>query len=242
MPEEDFYTTVANGELDNTIILFFSDNGACPYDRKHTRPDLMPWDPRSRWSDSTGWAWARNAPFRFYKQNQYEGGASTPAIIHWPAGIKAKSGSIIETPAHLVDVLPTLADIGGAEIPDTFPGRKPTPLAGVSLKSIFEGKQLENRPPIHLLFNKDRGLRDGDWKLVSFKSKKWELYNLSEDRCEINNVADKHPEIVAKMAKEWHRMAKEEVLATKAEQKPVSDEGPPHENREWTKFDKPAPK
>ncbi len=231
-----------NGELDNTVILFFSDNGACPYDRTHTRPDLMPWDPRTRWSDSTGWAWARNAPFRLYKQNQFEGGASTPAIIHWPDGIKAEKGSINETPAHLVDVLPTLADIAGAEIPTEWPGREPTPLAGISLKPVLDGISLENRPPIHLMFGKDRGLRDGDWKLVSYKAKKWELYNLSEDRTELNNLAAKHPEIVDKMAKEWHRMAKEEVLATKAEQKPVSDEGPPHENREWTKFDKPAPK
>lgn len=229
------------GELDNTLILFFSDNGACPYDRRHIRPDLMPWDPRTRWSDSTGWAWARNAPFRFYKQNQFEGGASTSAIMHWPAGIKAKGG-ITHQPAHLVDVLPTLADIAGAEIPKEYEGREPTPLAGVSLKPVLNGGALENRPPIHLMYGQDRGLREDDWKLVSFRSKQWELYNLAEDRCELNNLAGTHPDIVAKMAKEWHRMAREEVLATPAEQKPVSEEGPPHTNKEWTRFDKPAPK
>ena len=92
------------------------------------------------------------------------------------------------------------------------------------------------------MFSSNRGLRDGDWKLVSYRAKKWELYNLAEDRCETANIAAKHPDIVKKMAKEWHRMAKEEVLAKANEQKPVSDEGPPHEHREWTKFDKPAPK
>jgi len=224
----------AKGELDNTIILFFSDNGACPYDRHNIRPDLMPWDSRTRWTDSTGWAWARNTPFRFYKQNQYEGGASTPAIVHWPAGLKTEPGAIVDTPAHLVDVLPTLAEIAGADIPMNWPGREPTPLAGVSLKPILEGKQLASRPPIFLLHNRDRGLRDGDWKLVSFRSKAWELYNLAEDRCETNNLADKHPEIVERMTKEWHRMAKEEVLATDREQRPVSDESPPHIHREWT--------
>ena len=230
-----------NGELDNTLIVFFSDNGACPYDRRHGRPGLMPYDPATRWSDSTGWAWARNAPFRLYKQNQFEGGASTPCIMHWPAGIKVKGG-ITHQPAHLVDILPTLAEMAGAKIPEKFPGRELTPLAGTSLVPVLQGKALESRPPIHLMFSQDRGLRDGDWKLVSFKAKKWELYNLAEDRCELNDLADKHPDIVKKMAKEWHRMAKEEVLATAREQKPVSDTGLPHENREWTKFDKAAPK
>jgi len=231
-------------ELDNTLILFFSDNGACPYDRRNIRPNLMPWDPRTHWTDSTGWAWARNAPFRFYKQNQFEGGASTPAVMHWPNGMKNTKlkGGITHQPAHLVDVLPTIAEVAGAEIPKEYPGRQPTPLAGTSLVPILRGQALEKRPPIHLMFNMDRGLRDGDWKLVSFKAKKWELYNLAEDRCELNNLAEKHPEIVEKMAREWHRMAEEEVLATAKEQKPVSDEGPPHANREWTRFGKPAPK
>lgn len=226
----------AEGELDNTIILFFSDNGACPYDRHQIRPDLMPWDPRTRWTDSTGWAWARNTPFRFYKQNQYEGGASTPAIVHWPAGLKTAPGSIVETPAHLVDVLPTLAAITGADIPMNWPGREPTPLAGVSLKPVFEGKHFTRRP-IFLLHHLDRGLRDGDWKLVSFRSKAWELYNLAEDRSETNNLAGEHPEILERMVKEWHRMAEEEVLATEREQKPVSEKGPPHLHPQWTDFE-----
>ena len=226
----------AHGELDNTIILFFSDNGACPYDRHKIRPDLMPWDPRTRWTDSTGWAWARNTPFRFYKQNQYEGGASTPAIVHWPAGLKTEPGAIIDTPAHLVDVLPTLAQLAGARIPLSWPGREPTPLAGVSLKPVFEGKAFARRP-IYLLHHLDRGLRDGDWKLVSFRSKAWELYNLADDRAETNNLADQHPEILQRMVQEWHRMSSEEVFATETEQKPVSGQGPPHLHPQWSKFD-----
>ena len=57
------------GELDNTLILFFSDNGACPYDRRHTDMDRQPYEPDVTWGDSTGWSWARNSPFRYYKQN-----------------------------------------------------------------------------------------------------------------------------------------------------------------------------
>jgi arylsulfatase len=158
-----------NGDLDNTVILFVSDNGACPYDRGRPEPDAQPFDPKTSWSDSTGWAWARNSPFRYYKQNQFEGGISTPAILHWPAGLKQKPGTVIDTPAHLVDVLPTFAELAGAKPPESFPGRELTPLAGTSLASIIAGGELKTRPPIHLLFSSDRGLRDGDWKLVSFQ-------------------------------------------------------------------------
>lgn len=73
-----------SGEMDHTLILFFSDNGACPYDRDNRGKDLEPYHPSTNWTDSTGWAWARNSPFRYYKQNQFEGGIATPAIAHCP--------------------------------------------------------------------------------------------------------------------------------------------------------------
>ena len=225
------------GELDNTIIMFFSDNGACPYDRLSPHQDREPYEPDVTWSDSTGWAWARNSPFRYYKQNQFEGGICTPAIVHWPAGIKAKRGSVIDQPAHLVDVLPTLAELADVKPPHNWPGRKPSPLAGISLVPILRGETLEDRPPIHLLFNLDRGLRDGDWKLVSFQSRPWELYNIAQDRTELNNLASKYPERVDAMAKQWHEMAANELMAPKKEQAPVagSAEGP-HRHKEWSVY------
>ena len=225
-----------SGELDHTLILFFSDNGACPYDRDNRGASKQPFDPSTNWTDSTGWAWARNTPFRFYKQNQFEGGCSTPAIVHWPAGLKTKPGSIDPTPAHLVDVLPTIAEIAGAEIPSSFPGREPTPLAGVSLAPILAGKPLASRPPIHLLFDKDRGLRDGDWKLVSFRSRPWELYHLATDRTECNNLADKEPERVKSMAETWHRMAEKDLMAPAAETRPVATTASPKKNGEWSDY------
>ncbi len=225
----------AKGELDHTLILFLSDNGACPYDRRNLGKDLEPYDPAAKWTDSTGWAWVRNSPFSYYKQNQFEGGIATPAIVHWPQGLKTAKGAVVHDPAHLVDVLPTLAEIAGAKRPDSWPQRELRPLAGVSLKPILEGKPLGPRPAIHLLHAKDRGLRDGDWKLVSYRSKKWELYRISDDRCELHNVADQHPELVAKMSAEWHRMTREVLHAPKAEQQAVGNEGPPHIHPEWTK-------
>ena len=227
-----------NGDLSNTVILFVSDNGACPYDRGRPEPDAQPFDPKTTWSDSTGWAWARNSPFRFYKQNQFEGGISTPAILHWPAGLKQKPGSVVSSPAHLVDVLPTFAELAGAKLPQSFPERELTPLAGTSLAQIIAGGELKARPPIHLLFSSDRGLRDGDWKLVSFQSEPWELYNLRTDRAELHNVAAQHPDIVQRMVKQWHDMAEHVLMASPKERAPVSTEPGDHRHREWTDYNK----
>lgn len=229
----------AKGELDNTVILFFSDNGACPYDRNSTHMDQPPYQPETRWTDSTGWAWVRNTPFRYYKQNQFEGGISTPAIVHWPAGLKTKAGSVDSSPAHLVDVLPTLADLAGAEIPETWPGREPTPLAGISITPILEGRKIASRPPIHLLFNRDRGLRDGDWKIVSFQQQPWELYHISEDRTELHDLAAKQPERLERMAKQWHELTEKVLRAPTNECAPVDTTLKPKVHREWTNFDKP---
>ena len=112
----------------NTMILFVSDNGACPYDRGVPESDVEPTSAATSLADSTRWAWARNSPFRYYKQNQFEGGISTPAIFHWPAGITAQKGSVIAQPAHLIDVVPTLVDIAGAKQPDQWPDRELRPV------------------------------------------------------------------------------------------------------------------
>lgn len=223
----------AKGELDNTLIVFLSDNGACAFDRQNIGRDLEPYDPKSKWTDSTGWAWARNTPFRFYKQNQFEGGITTPAIFHWPAGIKANKDSVSANPAHLVDLLPTLAEIAGAKIPTTFTDRKPTPLAGVSLLPILAGEKLTSRPPIHLLFEKDRALRDGDWKLVSFRSGPWELYNITKDRTELNNLAATEPDRVAAMSKTWHEIA-QTTMGKPFD--PVSETSTHQIHREWSDY------
>ncbi|MCB1121224.1 MAG: arylsulfatase [Verrucomicrobiae bacterium] len=227
------------GELDNTLILFVSDNGACPYDRKSPNIDGNPYDPDTTWSDSTGWAWARNSPFRYYKQNQFEGGISTPAIVHWPKGLKAKKGSITHQPAHLIDVLPTLADLTGATLPSSWPGRELEPVSGISLLPVLKGKTIKQRPPIHLLFGEDRGLRDGDWKLVSFRSHPWELYNMAGDRTELDDLAGKYPERVDAMAKQWFQMAEEVLKAPAKSRKPVDPEASPKLHPEWTDFTKP---
>jgi arylsulfatase len=230
-----------SGDLANTVILFVSDNGACPFHRGGATPQTEPYLPNTTWGDSTGWAWARNSPFRFYKQNQFEGGIASPAILHWPAGLKQNPGTIVSSPAHLVDVLPTFADIAEATIPAAFPGREPSPLAGISLAPIIAGGEITARPPIHLLFASDRGLRDGDWKLVSFQSQPWELYHMPTDRTENHNVAAQHPEMVARMSNQWHDMAANILVTKGKELTPVATSASPKLNPSWTQYDNTAP-
>lgn len=226
----------SNGELSDTLILFFSDNGACPYDRRSIGRDREPHEPGVKWSDSTGWAWVRNTPFRYYKQNQFEGGIATPAIAHWPAGLKTRPGALVHTPAHLVDVLPTLAEIVGVPVPTSWPEREPAPLAGVSLRPIFDGADALPRPPIHLLFGSDRGMRDGDWKIVSFRGQPWELYDIAHDRTELHDLAADHPEILTRMVAEWHALTADVLQAPLREQAPVTATATQHEHPEWTNF------
>lgn len=138
-----------------------------------------------------------------------------------------------------MDVLPTLAALADTELPKQWPDRELNDVSGISLLPLLEGKTLDNRPPIHLLFGTDRGLRDGDWKLVSFRSQPWELYNMATDRTELNNLAKKHPKIVNRMSKLWHEMAENVLEAPARSHVPVATEATPHQHPEWTDFNKP---
>ena len=196
------------GVLNNTLIIFCSDNGACPFERTRGK-DLKPWDPESYWTYDASWAHAGNTPFRLYKQNQHEGGISSPMIAHWPNGLKTKPGSVTEQPGHLVDLMATFIDLAGAAYPSEIGGRKVDPLQGKSLLPIFRDESREGHEQLYFHFGSDRALRQGPWKLVSAKLGKWELYNLDEDRTELNDLSKKHPERVAAMSAEWFRVAKD---------------------------------
>jgi arylsulfatase A-like enzyme len=223
----------AEGELDDTCILFVSDNGADPRDLRNYGKALEPFNPATHWTRGTGAAWMSNTPFRLYKQNQFEGGIATPAIVHWPKGLKSKAGSKTEVPVHLIDVLPTLAEICGANIPADWPGRKPAPMSGVSLGPVLAGKALPTRP-LYFLYNTDRGLRVGDWKLVSFQSNPWELYNLAEDRTELHNLALQQPEMRDRLAKQWFQMAKDVDMAPPKSRTPVLETAEPVTYKYWS--------
>jgi arylsulfatase len=228
----------AAGELDHTFILFVSDNGANPYDRRNAGKELPPSNPSTTWNLGTGWAWMSNSPFRFYKQNQFEGGIATPAIVHWPGGLKSKTDSITDVPAHLIDILPTLAEVSGAAIPAAWPGRELTPLAGLSLVPVLNGGKLPSRP-LYFLYDTDRGLREGDWKLVSFQSNPWELYNLSDDRTEQHNLAAQRPEVRDRLAKLWFEMAEKVDSAPPIRRTPILKNADPVIHPMWSSYGSP---
>ncbi len=194
--------------LDDTLILFCADNGACPFERTRGR-EFKPWDPKSYWTYDASWAHVGNTPFRLYKQNQHEGGISSPLIVHWPKGLKTATGSITRQPGHLIDFMATFVDLGKTKYPKQVGERKVDPLQGKSLAPIFAGKTRDPHGTLYFNFGTDRALRQGDWKLVSAKLGRWELFDLGKDRSETNDLSSKHPERVTAMSKEWFRIAKE---------------------------------
>jgi arylsulfatase len=194
------------GVYDNTLILFCSDNGACPFERTRGRY-LKPWNPKSYWTYDASWAHAGNTPFRLYKQNQHEGGISSPLIVHWPDGLKTVPGSVTNQPGHLIDFMATLIDLADAKYPKQISDRRIDPLRGRSLLPIFQGKRRQPHETLYFHFGTDRALRQGPWKLVSAKLGKWELYNLHDDRTELHDLSKQQPQRLAEMAKTWFDMA-----------------------------------
>ena len=206
------------GRLENTLILFLSDNGASAevvqgtktrhgdFPRGGTRPDVMPGPPDTFASLGPAWANAANTPFRRYKAAACEGGIATPFIAHWPAGIRDR-GMIRDVPAHVIDILPTLAGLAGAVYPREFVGGEITPVEGLSLAPVFTGGEL----PARDLFFEHQGERAvirGGWKLVSSHKRPWELYQLAHDRAETRNVAAEHPDRVAEMSAAYEAWAR----------------------------------
>ena len=209
-----------NNLYDNTLILFCSDNGACPFERTRGR-NLQPWDPASYWTYDASWAHVGNTPFRLYKQNQHEGGISSPCIAHWSNGLKTSAGSICRQPAHLIDLMATFVDLSHGDYPSKVGDRNIDPLEGKSLLPIFEGKERQPHETLYFHFGTDRALRQGAWKLVSAKGGRWELYNLDHDRTELNDLASQYPDRVKTMADKWFTMAREQDRLPEKQLKPV---------------------
>ncbi|MEQ8791924.1 MAG: arylsulfatase [Pirellulaceae bacterium] len=195
-----------HGELDNTLILFLSDNGACPYQRLRNNV-LTPGPAESDIAYDARWANMCNTPLRLYKQYAHEGGSATPMIAHWPRGIKVQ-GELTGFTSHLVDVMPTVVDLAGAEYPKEVDGRQVHPMEGVSLVSALKGEKDRGDHPLYWDYSGNHAVRAGDWKLVAERGKDWELYNLAKDRSETQNLAADQPDRVKQLAAKYDAWAR----------------------------------
>jgi arylsulfatase A-like enzyme len=204
-----------NNQLENTLIIFISDNGACAewdpfgFDIK-TGPDNIlhrneqiesMGGPGTYHSVGSGWANASNTPWRLYKHYNHEGGISSPFIVQWPAGLKHKD-AIDQRPSHLIDLMPTLLEVAGATYPKQFQGKNTIPLAGKSILPLLQGDSVQGRV-FCFEHEGNRAIVDGRWKLTALKGQNWELYDLENDRTELVNLAAKHPDIVARLDSLW---------------------------------------
>lgn len=226
------HTLEETGRLDDTLVIFLSDNGACAEDipqdvtidelvdklmiaRSHTRdgrpvrfgndPAVTPGPEDTYQSYGQAWANLSNTPFRLYKHWIHEGGIATPLIFHWPDGI-AQRGEVRHSAGYLPDIMATICDVTGAAYPEQLDGRSILPLEGHSLRPAFEG-EISARPAMFWEHEGNAAVRIGCWKLVRDYPKDWELYDLDSDRTELTDLAARHPERVEDMRRQYEAWA-----------------------------------
>ncbi len=176
------------GVLDDTLILFLSDNGGNAEAGPRGRTEGDPSEARSDWFCGESWAFLQNVPFRKYKHFNHEGGIATPLVAHWPTGIAAR-GEWRHQPGHLIDILPTCLDVAGGEFPRERQGKPSIPPEGRSLVPAFAGTPIA-REALYWEHEGNAAVRVGDLKLVRLGGKgPWELYDLAADRTEQRDLA-----------------------------------------------------
>jgi arylsulfatase len=209
------------GVYENTVILFLSDNGCSGeldlfgmnWGKYHSK-NYEEWRKKGGWSISQGQCWAAysNTPFRKYKKFVHEGGIASPLIVHWPEGIKNQGAIVSKQFFHLIDIMPTLCDFAGATYPEQHQGRAIPPMEGISmLPYILDPDAAAERRTVFWQHENHAAIRDGDWKLVTVNdrsSDQWELYNLSRDRSETENLAASQTEKVELLKQKWALWAK----------------------------------
>lgn len=208
-------TLKQNNQLDNTLILFLSDNGGCSEEPGGRDPKVRNPGPKDDYvAVGPSWGWAQNSPFRRYKSWVHEGGISTPCIAWWPG--KVPADSINRSPAHIIDLMPTFLEIAETDYPETYQGNNILPVEGTSMLALLKGEQKTLHDSLAWYWAGNQALRQGPWKLVwDTQVKEWELYDISADRCEINNLAMKHPDRVKQMARDWFAWAEKVELNQK---------------------------
>jgi arylsulfatase len=147
-----------------------------------------------------------NTPFRFWKAVMHEGGICTPAIAHWPAGLKVEKGSVSGEPCHVMDIMATCIDVAGAEYPDVYGGHSIIPMEGVSFLPVLQTDSYDRRhETIGFEHFREKALVSSDrWKIVQRPGKNvWALYNLNADRTELHDLSGQYPEKLEKMVEQY---------------------------------------
>lgn len=207
----------AKNLYDNTLIVFFSDNG----------PEGNAWNIGKPWDNSkfedwgkkgtfiqygAAWAQAGAGPFRMFKGFMSEGGIRAPMIIAG-RGVSG-SGRISSAVTHVMDLPATILSAAGVSHPDTYQGKQVAPLQGKSLDPIMRNKRRTVRGPSDWLgweLFGNRAIRQGKWKLLSLcvphGTGKWQLYDLDNDPGEMNDLSARHPRIKEQLLRYWTEYA-----------------------------------
>ena len=195
------------GVLDNTLLLFLSDNGGNAESGPRGRLEGdAPGSVNSTVYCGQSWATLENTPFRRYKHYNHEGGISTPLIAHWPARISG-TGQLRAQPGHLIDIMATCVDVAGASYPKEFKGKPIWPMEGRSLMPAFDDKPIQ-REALFWEHEGNAAVRVDDWKLVRMgRQGPWELYNLKADRTEMHDLAAAESNRAGKLAAQWDSWA-----------------------------------
>jgi arylsulfatase len=184
-----------------TVVVVLSDNGGCAAQAGGDDPTNIAGPKEHYVSCGAGWAYAQNTPFRRYKAWAHEGGIATPLVVRWPNVTPA--GAVTDQVGHIIDILPTLAEIAGAKYA-TSDGRALLPLEGRSFVSVLRGERRSEPEALYWASQDNRAMRQGRWKLVwDQEVARWELYDIIADRTERCDLAGKHPEQVHEMVAAW---------------------------------------
>jgi arylsulfatase len=191
-------------KLDNTVIMFASDNGACA-EMPRVKQSGEPGTVTSYPVVGKQWATVSDTPLRYWKNYSHEGGICTPFVLSWPGHV-SKPGSFCRQPGHFIDVMATCVALSGAEYPTSFKGARVTPMQGVSLLSALEGEQIQRPNPLFWHWSQGAAIRDGRMKAVRW-GKEWQLYDIVADRNEMHNLAGKRPDVLRKLTARWTEMS-----------------------------------